>query len=283
MSTPAALPGSDVVGAARRGHWWRGEVAVVGYVRALSRLDPLPIAILAAVTLVVVLAALVASSPATVARLRKAAPVRLVERLVAGTLGRIPHRYRPPAVLVAGAAVVIGASLAFGELFDDVLDGDGVARFDWPVLTWLAAHRSSALTGAAVAVTDSADTVPITVIALVAAAAIAWWRRSVSPLAVAAVAMAGTGAIITITKYVVGRHRPPLPYAAITQTGLSFPSGHTLGSAVAYGILAWLLISAVASWPTRVWIATAALTATMLVVFTRLYLGVHWLTDVLAS
>jgi len=88
-----------------------------------------------------------------------------------------------------------------------------------------------------------------------------------------------------VVKNVVGRHRPPtsLRVVNVSARGLSFPSGHATVAAAGLGALAVLA----AARATRSVIRTAALVAgvgaAVLVGLSRLYLGVHWPTDVLAG
>ncbi|MFB9838010.1 phosphatase PAP2 family protein, partial [Actinoallomurus acaciae] len=77
----------------------------------------------------------------------------------------------------------------------------------------------------------------------------------------------------------VGRRRPPAAGWAVHASGFAFPSGHTVTSATAAGLLIWALCRHGGGWPRTV--AVALLTVWAVAVgLTRIYLGVHWPTDV---
>src|SRR5205085_8119707 len=63
----------------------------------------------------------------------------------------------------------------------------------------------------------------------------------------------------------------------------SFPSGHTLAATVLYGVFVGYLLRAMRSSVARVSVTPAAVALVLLVAFSRIYLGVHYLTDVLAA
>jgi undecaprenyl-diphosphatase len=113
---------------------------------------------------------------------------------------------------------------------------------------------------------------------------LAWWRHSWLPLLVIVLGGAGIAAINTTIKHVVGRSRPPQVTAVLGEHGFSFPSGHTTGTTVVWMLLAWMVNRWVISLrvgQVLVWIVTLLLIVT--VGATRIYLGVHFLSDVLAG
>jgi len=108
-------------------------------------------------------------------------------------------------------------------------------------------------------------------------------RRSWRPLVMMAAAFLGAAGLYDIVKPAVGRARPP---AALQvggpDIGRAFPSGHATQTISFYGMLAIVLILAYA--PRRRWtLVIGAALVTLVVGASRLYLGVHWLTDVLGG
>ena len=86
-----------------------------------------------------------------------------------------------------------------------------------------------------------------------------------------------------LLKHVFARQRPHFDDPLLTPTTYSFPSGHTLMATVFYGTLCALIMSRIVSWRWRVVTILAAGVMILLVGFSRIYLGAHYLSDVLAA
>ena len=158
----------------------------------------------------------------------------------------------------------------------------GVPAVDQSALEFVLDHRTAGRSTLARVVTECGGTLAVTVVNLlvvVFALCRRWWLLA----ARAVLAGLGTALLIVGGKAAFGRPRPP----ADTQLGilqnLSFPSGHALGSVVAGGLV---LAVVFALTPTR-WSRVAAVLIVALYVLavglSRLYLGVHWSTDVLGG
>jgi membrane-associated phospholipid phosphatase len=119
--------------------------------------------------------------------------------------------------------------------------------------------------------------------ALVSSIAFLWnWKRGDKAEAWLWVGLGlSTWGLIEGIKPLVGRHRPELWPRVVEEGGYSFPSGHALASATLYPLLARSLVRAR---PDRLWAAYGlAFALALFVSFGRLYLGVHWPTDVLGG
>ena len=107
-------------------------------------------------------------------------------------------------------------------------------------------------------------------------------RRDWRPLALLAAAVAGAVALYGIVKFVVGRPRPPAAIWIGHYTGAAFPSGHATQSTAFYAMLA-IVLGAGLSARRRAAVWAAAALVVLIVGASRIYLGAHWLTDVLAG
>jgi len=184
---------------------------------------------------------------------------------------------RPSRVAVLAAALVALAVAALWAAFSGV----GPARFDNAALAESIEERTSVATTVAILITTLGSTAAM---ALVAVAVGAWcWgvgRRADAVLAVGA--MAGASLVFTVLKNVFDRNRPPVPDRLVSVTNESLPSGHATMSFVVVGtivVLAWAGRSTLA----RVLLVVAAAAWVGAVGATRVYLGVHWFSDVLAG
>ncbi|PJE93963.1 PAP2 family protein [Streptomyces carminius] len=104
-----------------------------------------------------------------------------------------------------------------------------------------------------------------------------WWIA----LYAAVAALGGMG-LNALVKVLVGRLRPVVDVPLSEQSGMSFPSGHALGSTVTYGVLLLVFLPVVRP-RLRPWFAAVMVLAVLTVGFTRMALGVHYLSDVLAG
>ncbi|MGH3870814.1 MAG: phosphatase PAP2 family protein [Pseudonocardiaceae bacterium] len=200
-------------------------------------------------------------------------------------LGRLPVPGKATGVALTlglGATLVLG--LTFGQLLDNVLESDGIAAADRPVLSFLAAHREPWLVTGMQVVSQVGSPLGAAITATVVGGALACTRRSWLPLLIVGLGAAGIGMINLTVKWLVSRHRPPRAIAVLGEDGFSFPSGHTTGTTVVWLLSAWM----VTRWVIRgragqdmAW--TGALLFIVAVGASRVYLGVHFPSDVLAG
>lgn len=150
---------------------------------------------------------------------------------------------------------------------------------DHVVLSWLIEHRHEWLTTVAIVITTAGSPVAMTLLAVLVAGLL-WWRRS-SPIPgmVVLATLAAATATSTLTKAVVGAHRPPGSVQLVVEVDPSFPSGHVTGTMALVGMIA-VVVGRDRGTAARVALACVVAAATIAVALTRLYLGVHWLIDV---
>ncbi|KMO76185.1 phosphatase PAP2 family protein [Mycolicibacterium obuense] len=150
---------------------------------------------------------------------------------------------------------------------------------DHAVLAWMVDHRHSWLTTVAVAITNVGSPVVMGTLAVLCSTLL-WWRlHSPVPGLVVVATLAGAAGISTLTKTVVGARRPAHAVQLILEVDPAFPSGHVTGTLTLLGMIA-VIVGRHRRPAVRSVLAWAVVTVTAAVALTRLYLGVHWLTDI---
>lgn len=123
-----------------------------------------------------------------------------------------------------------------------------------------------------------------TLILVVALAVVLLWWKGDRFLAGAVIAVVlGQEALYSLLKVIVGRARPDASLALLQDLSPSFPSGHVMRATVAYGMIAYLLFKAFRSAAAKASTSALYLVAVLLVALSRVYLGVHFATDVWGS
>jgi membrane protein DedA with SNARE-associated domain/membrane-associated phospholipid phosphatase len=174
------------------------------------------------------------------------------------------------------------AAWAFGGLTQDVTGHDDTALADPHVTTWVVAHRTEWLTSALKVLTWLGSTAVIIPAGLAIGLYFLIRRRDWRPLAVLTAAVAGAVGLWLIIKPLVGRPRPPAAIWIGHYPGAAFPSGHATQSIAFYAMLA-IVLGAGLSVRRRALLWSAAALVVLIVGASRIYLGAHWLTDVLAG
>jgi undecaprenyl-diphosphatase len=176
-----------------------------------------------------------------------------------------------------GAAVL--ALFLFAWLGNEMLEGD-TRHFDQIVRVWVHRYASPGMTSAMTAISLLGYNLLIVelVIALAVFAKLRWWRAAVW----LTVAMTGSLVLDLALKYIYHRTRPTA-YFGIAPHSYSFPSGHALCSFCFYGVLAGLLSARTKPliWKLLIWITAATLV--IAIGLSRIYLGVHYPSDVVAG
>jgi membrane-associated phospholipid phosphatase len=183
--------------------------------------------------------------------------------------------------LVATAVLAVAGIALFVGVTHDVTAHEGVARADPRILHDVLAYRSSVLTPMAKIVTTF-GTSPLAYAAVVVSGVTAVRsRRRAAPLVLGAVVLLSGQLVRLAINHGVARARPPEHLRLVHAAGYAFPSGHTTTATLAYVIAAVLLTR---SWPShRVAIFALAAIVSVAVGLSRIYLGVHWPTDVLGG
>ena len=191
-----------------------------------------------------------------------------------------PHRRRLPVVLAgasvgaAGIAVVLLIGLAIGHwpfAFDRAII---VGLRDWGGPSWLPKVAAD--------VTALGGGVILTIVVLLATGLLAVQRLWLSAAATLAASVSG-GLVVSLVKTEVARPRPDLVDHLVQVSNMSFPSGHSANSAIVYLTLAGLASQVTVSAAARRYILVIAILMVGAIGCSRVYLGVHWPSDVLAG
>jgi cation-transporting P-type ATPase E len=187
-------------------------------------------------------------------------------------------REAPRWFLVLAAVLVLGGAWLFFGILEDVVSCDPLVEVDVLIYEALQTLRTPGGDNFFVAVTELGDVqvvLAVTMAVLGSLIAHRFWRTALYWIGAVGVAEA----LATIIKLSLHRPRPGALYPGIEQ--ISFPSGHATLSVVVYGFLAFLL-SIPASGRLRVVIVSATVLVGS-VASSRLYLGAHWMSDVLGG
>lgn len=195
---------------------------------------------------------------------------------VQGTRRSLSHHHAD--VIAPGVAI---ASMAlFAMLSVSVLEGKAAA-FDSAVMAWTRSLHSPSLTAVMRLLTAMASALALIPLAL-ASAFVLIRRRQVPEGMSILISLAGSWVLNEVLKQVFRRPRPPGPWL-VDGPGYGFPSGHAMAAAAFYGMVAYVLIRQLAN---RTWRCLAMFffaVLVLLVAVSRVYLGVHYPTDVIAG
>ncbi|OIQ86234.1 calcium-transporting ATPase 1 [mine drainage metagenome] len=185
----------------------------------------------------------------------------------------------PKVFLAVSALLVVGGAWLFFGVLEDVLSHDPLVLVDVQVFHLAQALRGPTTDHLMVVITelgDAAVLLPLIVAALAWFAARRLWLSAAYWVGAVGVAQL----LALVIKFALHRPRPMPLYAGAE--AFSFPSGHAVMSAVVYGLLAWLLLRRASPYWQRMG-GAAAMALVLLIGLSRVYLGAHWLSDVLGG
>jgi membrane-associated phospholipid phosphatase len=183
-------------------------------------------------------------------------------------------------LLVALATIAI-LLWGFAALADEFNEKSRLAALDLTVLNWLQVHGSER----GERYFEFVSWLGAPVLAVVDVAVSAWLaiHRAWRSFWLWVITIVGGAVLDEILKLSFRRARPSVASEFIHGNSWSFPSGHAMNSLVAYAMLAFLLREHIASKRLRLAVAFAAALLIVAIGFSRLYLGVHYLSDVTAG
>jgi undecaprenyl-diphosphatase len=184
--------------------------------------------------------------------------------------------------LTIGAFLLIGATWVFGAIAEDVVTGEPLTIWDIRFSAWLHLHAVRPLTTVLLFVTNLHSTLGVALITIALSLFLIRRRHRYWLLALL-LSVFGGMLLNVLLKNAFHRARPQFADPILTLTSYGFPSGHTMAATTLYGVLCAFLVSKIDRWPTRLLTISGLTFLVLLVGFSRIYLGVHYLSDVLGA
>lgn len=180
---------------------------------------------------------------------------------------------------VVGLASCLSISFILAWLFEEVLEKEAFG-FDTAWIYWVHGYTNPSLDAVMLTITQLADaSVVVVIVALTLG--ILWWQHHRSEAKIFAIACLGAFILNNGMKLFFAKPRPHIFPSLISETSFSFPSGHALGGFVMYGFLAYLLSSHFPKFSKSIY--TLAVFTIAAIGLSRIYIGVHWPTDIIAG
>ncbi len=184
--------------------------------------------------------------------------------------------------LTVGVLVLVTFAWIFGGIAQDVVAGDPLTHVDRLVSHWFEAHNTPGLTRVVELLTQLGGWRVVAALS-VAAGAYFLWRGLQYWLTGLVLVVPGGELLNVLLKHAFHRARPQWAHPLVMLTSFSFPSGHAMSATTLYGFLAvWLMVT-LDSWRRRVAVAVSAAALILLIATSRVYLGAHYPSDVLAG
>ena len=204
-----------------------------------------------------------------------------------GVISRFSDRFKAygpiAAILLGGAVLTAFAGDQFLDLAELVHARSAVLQTaDTRITQWAIAHRSADFTDFFVVMTTIGGPAGVIVIAAIVSAVL-FVKRRFRWLLYLAVTAGGGGLLNMELKRYFARARPEIAEMLRRANGYSFPSGHAMGSTVVFGALSYIAFRAFPQWRWKTAALAFAITLILAVAVSRVYLGVHWISDVAAG
>ncbi len=191
-----------------------------------------------------------------------------------------PKRVKSGFLLFGGLLIAATALFAFAWLADEMLEGD-TQKFDEFVRDAVHRHAAPGFTWLMQGFSFLGSVTVVTTLCVLAIAAFLYFRQA-RTAALLAITMAGMAVLDVTLK--MAFHRPrPVAYFGPTPTTYSFPSGHAMGAFCLYGVLAAILAARVSGRAAKWSIWAGAVLLIGMIGYSRIYLGVHYPSDVIAG
>lgn len=201
---------------------------------------------------------------------------------------RLGQWFKPYAALwvtmLVGGALVVAMALLGAEVYDSVVDEEGLTSLDLPALELSQSMRNPELDAGVTAFTNIGGGIGMPILASILTGWLTFLSRTWRPIILVGGAAAVSTVATTVGKRLVGRTRPDhIEAVPPYETSPSFPSGHTLNTTVVIGVLVYIMcLQFEVTWA-RVTAISAGVVFIIAMGLSRVFLGHHWLTDVMAG
>ena len=184
--------------------------------------------------------------------------------------------------LTLSVFVFIGASWLFAGVAEDIVTGDPLVELDLKILRWLQQHATPGVLQGMQLVSDAHGPWPISALGLVFALYLAC-KRAWTWLGTLMLVLPVGMLFNLVLKQIFHRGRPVLDEPLLALASYSFPSGHVTATTLFYGVLAAFLATHTSRLGRRAGLYVTAAFMVLLVGATRIYLGAHYFSDVIAA
>ncbi len=201
----------------------------------------------------------------------------------------VPVKARPQVAIIVPSliGVVILALMTWGasEIYEEVTERAGLSLLDRPVLDVMVANRHDWIDTIVAAFTEIGGTIGAPIVAMIVVILLSLRWRSWLPVTLMLAAGLGSVTVTVIGKNYIDRVRPPHELAIPPfESSPSFPSGHALNAVVVGGVIAYLLWRRLDGYQkSRIAVVVLAVVYAVAMGLSRVYLGHHWLTDVMTG
>lgn len=184
--------------------------------------------------------------------------------------------------LTLGLLAAAGCLWIFGWLAEDTVNNGPLLSIDQMAATTVHQVQTPALTTFFLVVTALGSMEAIALVSLVGAVIFGAWRRWLL-FWTWVIAAGGSVVLILLLKFLFARPRPYFEQPLLLETYYSFPSGHAMEAVVLYGMLAYFAVLSLRTWRVCAAVVFGTSILVLLIGFSRVYLGVHYLSDVAAG
>ncbi len=190
---------------------------------------------------------------------------------------------KPQGLMLTSLIIIAGTFLAgFVGVLQDVIFKDPLTRIDTRIANLVPSIRTDEQTRFFNFITSLANVETIGLLLLIVGG-ILWYRRLRLSAGIFVVVSLGAEVTNYIVKHLVSRTRPEQSLSLIREDGYSFPSGHVMAATVVFGLLAYYIYRSTKSSAVKLLVLVSYISAVFLVALSRIYLGVHYPSDVIAS